>query len=187
MSGENQISAQGSGRVQKVCLGVVTGAIGIKGEVRVKSYMDDPASLKAYGTVETQDGSQAFKIISLRMVKEGVAVRLDKVETRDAAIALKGTELYVDRARLPEAEEDEFYHADLIGLIVRDLRGQEIGHVTAVFDFGAGDLMEFADDKTGKKILIPFNEDMVPEIEMQSGFVVIDPYEGLMPEDKKAK
>lgn len=166
---------------------MVTGAIGVKGEVRVKSFMDDPMDLKAYGAVETQDGSQTFKVISVRMVKEGVAVKLDEVQDRDAASALKGTEFYVDRAELPDAEEDEFYHADLIGLIVRDQRGQDIGHVTAFFDFGAGDLMEFADDKTGKKVLIPFNQDMVPEVEMRLGFVVIDPYEGLMPEDKKAK
>ena len=109
-----------------------------------------------------------------------VCVRFDGVDTRDAAAALNGVELSVPRARLPQPEPDEFYHADLIGLTVTLTDGTPVGTVVAVHDFGAGDLVEIA-PATGASFLLPFTRATVPEIDLAGGSLVIDPPDGLLP------
>lgn len=176
---------------KRICLGVITGASGVQGEVRIRPYTAKPEDIGAYGPVEIgpESGREAgfdiriVRLSSSRGAKDAVIARLEGVEDRDAAEALKGQELYVDRARLPGEEEDEFYHADLIGLAVRDLAGQGLGTVMAVYDFGAGEMLE-VNLEAGGVAMIPFTRDAVPEILISEGHIVVDPPEGVLPEPK---
>jgi 16S rRNA processing protein RimM len=115
------------------------------------------------------------------MHKGQVLVRLEGVADRTAAEAMRGVRLYVPRDALPAMEdEDEFYHADLIGLAAVLADGTEIGKVRAVFDFGAGDSLELSHTATGKPLLVPFTREVVPVIDVAGGKVVVDPPPGLL-------
>src|SRR6056297_2076293 len=107
----------------KVCVGAITGAFGVRGEVRVKSFCSDPAAIGDYGPLSDTDGRRQFTLTITRPVKGGFAVRLSGVKTKEEADALKGTRLYAARDALPALPKDEFYHADLIGLAVIDTGG----------------------------------------------------------------
>ncbi len=157
-----------------VQLAVIGAAHGIKGEVRVKTYTGDPLDLGSYGLLYDATG-KSYEILSIRPSKTVVVVRFAGVEDRNAADALNGTELYVDHAQLPQdLDEDEFYYTDLIGLAVRDSAGVSYGKVSAVFNFGGGDVLEIKE--SGKKpVLIPFTLVSVPEILMEDGAILIDP------------
>ncbi len=155
-------------------MAVIGAAHGIRGEVRVKPFTADPLALKSYGPLFAQDG-RTFEIAALRPAGDMLVVRFKSVSDRDAAEALNGTALFVDRAALPDGgEEDEFYHADLVGLAVRDDMGVAIGKVIAVQDFGGGDLLEI--EHRGKRgVLIPFTLAAVPVVDVEAGFVTVDP------------
>lgn len=157
----------------RVCVGVVTGVHGLKGLVRIKPFTDVPEAVTAYGAVETEDGRRHLELeFANRAGKGQIAVRIAGVTDRDAAAALKGQHLYVRRERLPAPEADEFYYADLIGLAVRRTSGESVGNVRAVYDFGAGDVLEIADE-TGALTMVPFTLDAVPEIDVAAGRVVV--------------
>lgn len=157
-----------------VQLAVIGAAHGIKGEVRVKTYTGDPLDLGSYGLLYDTSG-KSYEILSIRPSKTVVVVRFAGVDDRNAAEALNGKELYVDHAQLPQdLDEDEFYYTDLIGLAVRDSAGVSYGKVSAVFNFGGGDVLEIKE--SGKKpVLIPFTLVSVPEILMEEGVILIDP------------
>lgn len=157
-----------------VQLAVIGAAHGIKGEVRVKTYTGDPLDLGSYGLLYDISG-KSYEILSIRPSKTVVVVRFAGVDDRNAAEALNGKELYVDHAQLPQdLDEDEFYYTDLIGLAVRDSAGVSYGKVSAVFNFGGGDVLEIKE--SGKKpVLIPFTLVSVPEILMEDGAILIDP------------
>ncbi|MDR2311231.1 MAG: ribosome maturation factor RimM [Brucellaceae bacterium] len=157
-----------------VQLAVIGAAHGIKGEVRVKTYTGDPLDLGSYGLLYDASG-KSYEILSIRPSKTVVVVRFAGVDDRNAAEALNGKELYVDHAQLPQdLDEDEFYYTDLIGLAVRDSAGVSYGKVSAVFNFGGGDVLEIKE--SGKKpVLIPFTLVSVPEILMEEGAILIDP------------
>lgn len=157
-------------------------AHGIRGEVRLKTYTADPLAVRSYCPLEAGDG-RAFTISAARPAAgtspDMLVVRIDGVSTRDGAEALNGLELTVPRDRLPAAEEDEFYHADLIGLDATMTDGTTVGTIVAVQNFGAGDLLEIA--SPGRPtILAPFTREIVPEIDIVGGRVVIDPPPGLL-------
>lgn len=161
---------------RKVCLGVVAGAHGVRGLVRVKPFTEAPDGVAAYGPVETADGARRFAIEAKGMVKELVLCRLGGIDDRDAAEALRGTELYVPRDRLPPADGDEgWYRADLVGLSVVGADGRDYGRVVSVENFGAGDLLEIAPAGGGETVLMGFTEANVPEVDIAGGRVVIDP------------
>lgn len=164
-----------------VCLGVITGAVGIKGEVRIKPFTDAPESIAAYGPVSLGETGAKRALKISRLAKGQVVARLEGVTDRNAAEALKGTELHVARSALPPEEEDEYYHADLIGLKVETLSGAPLGKVKAVFDFGAGEILEIA-LIGGETALLPFTKDVVPEVLISEGKLVADPPEGALPE-----
>lgn len=165
---------------QRVCLGVVTGAHGVRGLVKIKPFTGEPGAVAAYGPVETKDGKRRFAIEATGMAKEAVICRLQGVTDRDAADALRGTELYVDRARLPETGEEEgWYHADLIGLSAVGLDGRPYGRIVGVQNFGAGDLLEIGRPEGGSTVLLPFTDENVPIVAIPDGRIVIDPPEGL--------
>lgn len=158
-----------------ILLGVVIGAQGLRGEVRVKTFTESPARLSAYGRLHTSDG-RVFEIAHVRPLKPDIAVVLiDGVGDRTAAESLKGVELYVSRDVLPAPEEDEFYHADLIGLRAEDAEGRLIGEVRAIHNFGAGDVIEIV-RADGGNLFLPFSRETVPIIEPESGrLVVVEP------------
>lgn len=163
----------------RVLVGIAGAPHGVKGEVRVKSFTEDPLDLGAYGPLETEDGRR-LEIESVRLGKEVVVVRLAGVRDRDAADALKGMRLYVPREKLPAPDDaDEFYHADLIGLAVVARDGSPLGRIVAVPDFGAGPLLEIAPESGGATVLLPFVKAHVPEIDLAGGKVIADPPEGL--------
>ena len=156
-----------------VLLGIVGGAHGIKGEVRVKSFTEDPEDLGAYGPLFDASGRR-YTVQSARVQKNVVVARFAEVKDRNAAERLNGTELFVDRAALPEEGEGEFYQADLVGLVARLTDGTVIGEVVAFHDFGGGDLLEIAPDG-GASVMIPFTEAAVPEVDLDLGFILVEP------------
>lgn len=167
-----------------VQMAVIGAAHGIRGELRVKTFTGDPLALAHYGPLSAADG-RVFEIEDIRPAGAVVVVRFKGLRDRSAAEALTGTALFVDRSVLPpEADADEFYHADLIGLAVRDGEGAVLGKVTAVQDFGGGDILEIA-LSTGKGALIPFTRAAVPEIDVAGGFVRIDPVAAGLVEDEE--
>ncbi|WAX96179.1 ribosome maturation factor RimM [Aminobacter sp. NyZ550] len=154
-------------------MAVIGAAHGIKGELRVKTFTGDPLALANYGPLYAKDG-RAFEIAAIRPANEVVVVRFKGVADRNAAEALTGTELFVDRSALPDdGDEGEFYHADLVGLQVRDETGAPVGKVFAVQNYGGGDILEI--QYQGRKgVLIPFTQAAVPVVDVSGGFVAID-------------
>lgn len=166
-----------------VLMAKIGAAQGLRGEVRVSSYTADPMALGDYGNLVAKDG-RIFEILDVREAKNVVIVRFRGINDRNAAEALNGIELFIDRANLPddELEEDEFYYSDLEGLEVRDASGKSYGKISAVFDFGAGDLLELKGPGR-RPTLIPFTEAAVLKIELEGGYVVIDPFAAGMIDD----
>lgn len=164
----------------RVCVGAIAGAFGVRGEVRLKSFCADPAAIAAYGPLETEDGRRRFVVTLTGTVAGGLSARLSGVGTREEAEALRGQRLYADRARLPALGDDEFYHADLIGLEVRDTGGAPIGRVRAVLNHGAGDLLEVEGPGLRAPVLLPFTRAVVPTVDLAAGILVADPPEGLL-------
>ena len=164
----------------QVCVGAIAGAFGVKGEVRLKSFCAIPEDIAAYGPLATEDGATRYDIRLTRPVKNGLAARLSGVATKEQAEALRGVRLYVPRERMPALPEDEFYHADLIGLEVRDTGGTLLGRVRAVQDYGAGDMLEIQPDGGGATLLMPFTLAAVPTVDIARGRIVADPPEGLL-------
>jgi 16S rRNA processing protein RimM len=163
---------------KRLCVGIVTGPHGIRGAVRVKSFTADPADLAAYGPVSDETGSRRFGLRVVGTLKGVVLVEFDGVADRNAAEALKGLRLYVDRGQLPPPDEDEFYHADLIGLSARLQDGTTLGTITGLYDFGAGESVEITGAK-GETVLVPFTKAAVPAIDLGAGTLTIVPPDGL--------
>ena len=166
-------------------MAVIGAAHGIKGEVRVRAFTGDPASLGDYGPLHDERG-RAFEVLAVRPAKEVSIVRFKEVATREAAEALNGVALFVDRSALPaDLEEEEFYHADLIGLAVHDETGAEIGTISAVHDFGAGDILEVSRENA-PSVMIPFTRAAVPEVAPAKGFIRVDSVAAGLTEDEDA-
>ncbi len=161
----------------RVCVGAIAGAFGVKGEVRLKSFCAEPGAIATYGPLTSEDGSARWEVQLTRPVKTGFAARLTGVATKEAADALRGTRLYAPRDRLPDLPNDEFYHADLIGLTVLDTGGAELGRVKAVLNHGAGDLLEITAKGSAETILLAFTKSSVPTVDLKSGRIIVDPPE----------
>jgi 16S rRNA processing protein RimM len=158
----------------RICLGQIGAAHGVRGEVRLRSFTADPEAIAGYGPLETDDG-RIFEIESLRPASGHFVATFVGISSRSAAEKLVNIKLYVPRERLPEpAADDEFYHADLVGLAVVDRAGLEIGSVVAVHNFGAGDLIELRLNASNKTELVPFDEATVPEIDLAAGRLVVE-------------
>ena len=162
-----------------ICVGAIAGSFGVKGEVRLKSFCADPEAIASYGPLFTENGTQSYKVTLTRPVANGVGARLSGVTTKEQADALKGTSLYVSREKLPSLGDDEFYHADLIGLDVRDTGGTSIGTVLAVHNHGATDLLEVGGPGLKEPLLIPFTLAIVPTVDLARRRIVADLPEGL--------
>lgn len=164
---------------QRVCLGAITGAHGVRGLVKVKPFTETPEDIAAYGPVETEAADRRFEVKVTGEAKGLVIAQISGVSDRNAAEALKGTRFYVDRSVLPDPEDGAFYHADLIGLRVELANGDPLGQVTAVYDFGAGDVIEFQAAGAKPKML-PFTETVVPEVDLEGGRLVVEPPAGAL-------
>ena len=164
----------------RVLLGRVVGVRGLKGEVRIKTFTQDARAIADYGPLEDEAGARSFEISKLQVVKDGVVAQLKGVTNRAAAEALKGLEFYVGREKLPETEDGStFYYADLIGLVAIDANGAALGQVVAVQNFGAGDLLEVRPATSGATVLVPFTREIVPDIDKETGWLLMLPPEGI--------
>ncbi|MGE0211287.1 MAG: ribosome maturation factor RimM [Parvibaculaceae bacterium] len=160
-----------------IVVGAILGAHGVRGEVRLRSFTEEPRTIARYGALLTADG-RPLEIVSLKPAKDGFTARLKGVDTRDEAEALKGTELFIPRERLPD-EKGAWYHADLAGLQVFDVGGLRLGTVTDVRNYGAGDLLEI--ERPGRpSALVPFTDAFVPHVDLVAGRLTINPPEGLL-------
>ena len=161
-----------------VCLGAIFGAVGVRGAVRLKVFTEDIKSICDYGPLtlyghECPDGKQV-KAKILHNIKGGIAVKLDGIEDRNVAESLKGSKLYIARDVLPKIEEEDgFYFEDLVGLTAKNLDGETFGTIDGVFNFGAGDIIEVKLSKENGKRMYPFSDEVVPEVNIDAGIVVI--------------
>ncbi len=160
-----------SGR--RILLGEISGAHGIRGELLVRSFAADPEDIASYGPLLDESGARAVSLSIVRVTPKGVIARVDGVADRTAAEKLKGLKLYVERAKLPKADDDEFYHADLIGLSVEAPDGAEIGAILAVQNYGAGDLIEIRLKDSKQTELVPLTKACVPTIDLKRGAAVV--------------
>ncbi len=166
---------------ERLCVGVIAGAHGVRGLVKIKSFTADPANLTAYGALTDESGARHYQVAVTGRAKGVLLARIEGVGDRDAARALRGARLYVARAALPEPEDEEYYHADLIGLAVEDRTGAPLGRVAAVQNFGAGDILEIERPDQGT-LLVPFTKATVPLVDPAGGRVVVEP-----PEETEAR
>ena len=156
-------------------MAVIGAPHGVRGALRVKSFTGDPLAFGDYGPLHDADG-RTYAVLDVRPAKTVVVARFEGVTTREQAEALNGVELFIARDALPdeELEDDEFFHADLVGLEVRDIEGNRLGKVTAMHDFGGGDLMEIM--LGGRKgVLVPFTLAAVPVVDVAGGHVTVEP------------
>ncbi len=166
-----------------VLMATIGAAQGLRGEVRAKTFTTEPEGLGDYGNLHSEDG-RVFEVLEIREAKGMAVVRFKGVNDRNAAEALRGVELYIERDNLPDEllEDDEFFYADLEGLEAFDAEGKSYGIVSAIFDFGAGDLLELKGP--GKRpVLIPFSETAVLEIDMDANRILVDPVAAGLVED----
>lgn len=162
----------GAGK-RRVCLGAVAGARGVSGEFKVRSFTQAPESVAAYGPVETDEGSHLSLTVIRTLGRDLVLARAAEIRSREAAEALKGTRLYVGRAKLPATEEDEFYIEDLVGLSAVDETGAALGAVAAVYNFGAGDVVELKGPGAGGARMIAFTKENAPTVDLDAGKIVV--------------
>ena len=173
------------GPAKRVCLGAFAGAYGVRGEARVKSFTEKPADIAAYGPLTSEDGGRVFTLSSARVLKDDMlAARVAEIASREAAMALKGVRLYVDRDRLPAPEdEDEFYMEDLVGLAVEHADGRPFGVVKGVLNQGPNDLIEiWRIPNVRGSHFIPFTREAAPVVDVKAGRIVVDPPPGLIEE-----
>jgi 16S rRNA processing protein RimM len=169
-----------------ILVGRVAAAHGVKGLVKLQSFTADPTAIGSYGPLFDSLGRRRFEVAVQNRVKGGVVARIAGVEDRTTAEKLRGVELYLERDALPPAAEGEYYHADLVGLSVELTDGRALGRVRAVENFGAGDLL--AIDRPGRgPVSLPFNDRVVPVVDLAGGRLVVDPPAGLMDDGKEGE
>lgn len=165
-------------RSPRICLGVIVGAKGIGGEVRIKSFTENPEDVGAYGPVESEDGSQVWTVKVMGEAKGTVTAKLKGITDRNQAEALRGQKLFVDRAKLPAVDDGSYYHADLVGLDVVLTTGEAMGSISAVHNFGAGDIIE-VDHGNNETTMVPFSQAAIAEVNIKDGIVRVVPLQGL--------
>lgn len=166
----------------RVVVGALAGAFGVKGEVRLKSYCADPGAIADYTPLFTQDGRSFATVVLTGQAGNALVARVDGIVTKEEADALKGTALYADRDMLPSLPDDEYYYTDLVGLDVYNTGGQLLGAVKSVQNHGASDLLEVYRAGMTTAVLLPFTMSAVPTIDIQARRIVADPPEGLFPD-----
>ena len=159
---------------ERICVARIGAAHGVRGEVKLWSFTEDPAAVASYGPLETEDGTRRFEIEALRPAKDHFVARIAGIGDRDAAERLCNLKLYIPRTRLPKIEDrDTYYHADLIGLDAVTPDGVQIGTVHALHNFGAGDIIEIIPVGSGDPLMLPFNDVTVPKIDLEAKQIVL--------------
>ena len=159
--------------VLAVCVARIGAAHGVRGAVKLWTFTEDPLAVKHYGPLTTKDGARQFEVTHVREAKDHLVATLKGIATREDAERLNGLELYIARDKLPETDEDEYYHADLIGLAAVNAADEPLGRVVAIHNFGAGDIIEIAPAQ-GPTMLLPFTNAVVPTVDLAGGRVVIE-------------
>ncbi|MFQ1699618.1 ribosome maturation factor RimM [Loktanella agnita] len=166
----------------RVIVGALGGAFGVQGELRLKSFCADPAAIADYTPLYTEDGRSFAQLVLTGQLKNGFSARLDGVVTKEDADALRNTNLYADRTRLPSLPDDEYYYSDLIGLTVLDTGGTTLGTVKNVMDHGAGDLLEITIAGQSETVLLPFTQEIVPTVDLSAEKIIVNPPQGSLPD-----
>src|SRR4051794_15082156 len=167
----------------QICVARIGAPHGVRGAVKLWTFTEDPLSVMQYGPLSTKDGKRQFEVANAREANGHLVATLKGVATREDAERLNGVELYVAREKLPATEADEYYHADLIGLAAVNAAGEPVGRVSAIHNFGAGDIIEIA-PMSGPTMLLPFTNAVVPEVDIAGGRVVIELPEEVEGEEK---
>jgi 16S rRNA processing protein RimM len=157
----------------QICVARIGAAHGVRGAVKLWTFTEDPLAVKAYGPLLTKDGARQFEVTHAREAKGHLVATLKGVATREEAERLNGLELYIAREKLPATSENEYYHADLIGLAAINAANEPLGRVIAIHNFGAGDIIEIA-PAHGATMLLPFTNAVVPSVDLANGRVVIE-------------
>jgi 16S rRNA processing protein RimM len=157
----------------KICVARIGAPHGVRGALKLWPFTEDPLAVLDYGVLTSKDGSRSFEVETAREAKDHLVATLKGVASRDDAVRLNGVELYIDRDQLPEPDEGEYYHADLIGLAAVSGAGEPLGKVVALHNFGAGDIIEIAPPQ-GPTLLLPFTNAVVPSVDIAGGRVVIE-------------
>ncbi|MBO38866.1 MAG: 16S rRNA processing protein RimM [Rhodospirillaceae bacterium] len=165
--------------INRVCVGRIAGAHGVQGLIRINSYTEDPMDVAAYGPVTDEYGERMFELEAKRMTKTQVVARIKGVMDRNAAEALQGLRIFILREVMPPTADDEFYCEDLIGLAAETVDGKSLGSVLSLQEFGAGEMLEIG-RRRGGTTLVPFTKDVVPQVDLETKRVVIDPPIGLL-------
>jgi 16S rRNA processing protein RimM len=156
-----------------ICIARIGAPHGVRGAVKLWTFTEDPLAVQAYGPLVTKDGARSFEIATAREAKGHLVATLKGIATREDAERLNGIELYIAREKLPDTDENEYYHADLIGLAAVTSAGEPLGRVAAIHNFGAGDIIEIAPPQ-GATMLLPFTNAIVPTVDLAGGRVVIE-------------
>jgi 16S rRNA processing protein RimM len=156
-----------------ICIARIGAAHGVRGAVKLWTFTEDPFAVKAYGPLLTKDGTRSFEVATAREAKGHLVATLKGIATREEAERLNGIELYIAREKLPATDENEYYHADLIGLAAVNAADEPLGRVLAIHNFGAGDIIEIAPPQ-GATMLLPFTNAVVPTVDLANGRVVIE-------------
>ena len=156
-----------------ICVARIGAAHGVRGAVKLWTFTEDPLAVTRYGPLATKDGARRFEVTSAREAKGYLVATLKGVATREEAERLNGIELYIAREELPDTDENEYYHADLIGLAAVTPADQPLGQIIAIHNFGAGDIIEIAPPH-GPTLLLPFTNAVVPTVDLAGGSVVIE-------------
>lgn len=165
---------------QLICLAEIVGVHGVKGLVKLKSFAENLDHLTRHGALLDAQGAPCLKFRSIQRHGMTLLAAIDGIDDRTKAEKLKGTKLYISRQTLPDTPEDnEYYHVDLIGLEARHVKGDILGKVCAVANFGAGDLLEIKPAK-GNSFYVPFTDAIVPMVDLTAGYLSIDPPPGLI-------
>lgn len=166
-------------QTRRVLLGRIGRAHGIRGEVAIETFTASPEAIAGYGPLSDATGTRTFRVTAVRIAGKSAIGRIAGVDDRTAAEALRGTELYVERARLPDPEPGAYYHEDLVGLAAVDRSGRPLGTVAAIANYGAGDLIEIRRPGARDTDLVPFTDAFVPEVDLAAGRIVV-----VLPDEK---
>lgn len=167
---------------QRICVGEIATVHGVRGLVKVRSYGDDIETLEQYGKLFTSEtGDKALKLSIKHQAGGAWVAEIEGINDRNIAETYRGTQLWIDRAALPELD-DGYYQEDLIDLEVRNAGNTVIGKILSVQNFGASDLIEIQPADGGKVFFLPFVDDYVPVVNLDDGFVTVDIPEGWLDE-----
>ncbi|SIO03394.1 16S rRNA processing protein RimM [Bradyrhizobium erythrophlei] len=156
-----------------ICVARIGAAHGVRGAVKLWPFTEDPLAVTRYGPLTTKDGARQFEVTHAREAKDHLVATLKGIATREDAERLNGLELYIAREKLPDTDDGEYYHADLIGLAAVNAANEPLGRVIAIHNFGAGDIIEIAPPQ-GATMLLPFTNAVVPTVDLANGRVVIE-------------